>query len=146
MHSAQNVGANNFVMMAFLGIGALRYKHRNGHESGPRQSCQFLDRCILHRISVRTTLRRRHFSFRTGSSTIGAKLGLKKSMRSGSNPAAPSYKFSPVRLGARFQHVCSVRAWVARRCGQPRLGYHPGKKWSFPGYDFSPGYPVRVSR
>ena len=65
-----------------------------------------------------------------GDRAWGKQIGLKKSMRSGSNPAAPGYKFSPVRLGARFQHVCSVRAWVARRCGQPRLGYHPGNDFS----------------
>ena len=35
---------------------APRHKHRNVHESGPQKSCEFLDRCILHRISVRTTL------------------------------------------------------------------------------------------
>ena len=42
------------------GIGvdfwAPRHKHRNGHESGPRESCEPLDRTILHRISVRTFL------------------------------------------------------------------------------------------
>ena len=32
-----------------------RHKHRNVHEKGRRQSCGALDRCILHRISVRTT-------------------------------------------------------------------------------------------
>ena len=31
------------------------------HEKGRRESCGALDRCILHRISVRTTLRWRHF-------------------------------------------------------------------------------------
>ena len=42
------------------GIGvnflAPRHKHRNGHESGPGESCKPLDRTILHRISVRTFL------------------------------------------------------------------------------------------
>ena len=38
-----------------------RHKHRNGHESGPHESCEFVNRCILHRISVRTTLWWRHF-------------------------------------------------------------------------------------
>ena len=33
---------------------APRHKHRNGHESGPRESCEFINRTILHRISVPT--------------------------------------------------------------------------------------------
>ena len=37
------------------------HKHRNGHGSGPRESCGALDRCILHRILVRTTLWQQHF-------------------------------------------------------------------------------------
>ena len=36
------------------------------HEKGCRESCGALDRCILHRISVRTTLWWRHF-FGSGS-------------------------------------------------------------------------------
>ena len=39
---------------------APRHKHGNGHESGPRKSCGALDRCILHRMLVRTTLLQRH--------------------------------------------------------------------------------------
>ena len=35
---------------------ALRHKHRNVHESSPRESCEFINRTILHRISVRTFL------------------------------------------------------------------------------------------
>ena len=38
-----------------------RHKHRNCHENSRRESCEFLDRTILHRISVRTTFQRRHF-------------------------------------------------------------------------------------
>ena len=33
-----------------------RHKNRNGHEKGRRESCEFINRTILHRISVRTTL------------------------------------------------------------------------------------------
>ena len=35
---------------------AQRHKHRNGHENSRRESCEFADRCILHRISVRIYL------------------------------------------------------------------------------------------
>ena len=31
-------------------------KHRNGHESSPRESCEFVTRCILHRILVQMFL------------------------------------------------------------------------------------------
>ena len=34
-----------------------RHKIRNVHETGRREHCGALDRCILRRISVRTTLR-----------------------------------------------------------------------------------------
>ena len=33
-----------------------RHKIRNVHETGRRESCGALDRCILHRFSVRKTL------------------------------------------------------------------------------------------
>ena len=45
---------------ALLGSGsfcsASRHKHRNVHEKGRHESCGALDRCILHRNLVRTTL------------------------------------------------------------------------------------------
>ena len=37
-------------------IWAPRHKNRNGRKNSPRESCEFVDRCILHRISVRTFL------------------------------------------------------------------------------------------
>ena len=54
-------GANVLVMMTFLGIGvnfwAPRHKHRNGNNDSRRESCEFIiNRTILHRILVRTTL------------------------------------------------------------------------------------------
>ena len=40
---------------------APRHKDGKGHGSGPHKSCGALDRCIVLRISVRATLRQRHF-------------------------------------------------------------------------------------
>ena len=59
MHSAQNFGANNFVMMTFFGIGGNFWIF---HEKGRRESSEALDHCILHGISVRIQPRGRFFA------------------------------------------------------------------------------------
>ena len=66
MHSAQNFGANNFVMTAFLGSGSIFYifldRGQLFHEKGRRESSEALDHCILHGISVRIQWRGRFFA------------------------------------------------------------------------------------
>ena len=46
------------VIFVYIGCPkvALSHKHRKGHESSRLESCEFIDRTILHRISVRTFL------------------------------------------------------------------------------------------
>ena len=94
MHSAQNFGANNFVMTTFLGSGSNLFFH----EKGRCESCGALHRFILHRIWCAQSCDNDTLESGLGDRPSGPKLGLRNEI---------SY-----RKGLKFaSKIRNVRVW-----------------------------------
>ena len=87
------------------------HKNRNCHESSPRKSCEPLDRTILHRISVRTTLWRRHFS--GSGSTFGPRNRALRHKNRNCHESSPRESCEP--LDRTILHRISARTFSWQR-------------------------------